>query len=157
MVSLDAVQEVQIVTSGFKAEYGRDSGAQINFITKSGTQTFHGAAYEYLRNDKFDAKGFFAPRKEHLRWNNPGWNVGGPIYIPKKWNTDKNHLFFFFSEEFHRYRAGSTNVGYVPPPELREGNFNTPYRLPSAAVPIDPLSGLPFAGNIVPASRLSPS
>src|SRR6185369_9889965 len=79
------------------------------------------------------------------------------VYIPKKWNTDKSQLFFFFSEEFHRYRAGTTVVQYVPPAELRAGNFNTPYRLASAAVPIDPLNGLPFPGNILPAERLSPT
>jgi hypothetical protein len=154
-VSIDAVQEVQIVTSGFKAEYGRSSGAQINFITKSGTDDFHGAAYWYNRNDKFDARGFFAPRKEHLRWNNFGWNAGGPVYIPGKWNTDKSRLFFFFSQEWHRYRAGSVSLGYVPPLELREGNFNAPYRLAGQPAPIDPLTAMPFPGNLIPKTRLS--
>jgi hypothetical protein len=153
--NIDSVQEVQITTSAFKAEYGRNSGGQVNFVTKSGTQEFHGAAYWYGRNDKMDAKSFFAARKEHLRYNNFGWNLGGPVYIPGKWNTDKSKLFVFFSVEWGRYRSGSTRVDWMPPLELRQGNFNLPYRPSGTPVPLDPLSKLPFPDNIVPASRMS--
>jgi hypothetical protein len=154
-MSIDAVQEVQIVTAGFKAEHGRNSGSQINFITKSGTQEFHGSAYWYGRNDKLDAKEFFALTKQHLRWNNWGWTLGGPIYIPGKWNTDKSRMFFFFNQEWNKRRAGSSTVGWVPPLELREGNFNTPYRPAALAIPVDPLNKQPFPGNIIPKTRFS--
>jgi len=154
-LNIDSVQEVQISTTSFKAEYGRNSGSQINFVTKSGTQEFHGAAYWYGRNDKMDARSFFATRKEHLRYNNFGWNLGGPVYIPGRWNTDKSKLFFFLSLEWTRYPRGSTSVGWVPPLELRNGNLNLPYRPSGTAAPIDPLNGLPFPDNIIPPTRFS--
>ncbi|MEK7752687.1 MAG: carboxypeptidase regulatory-like domain-containing protein, partial [Acidobacteriota bacterium] len=154
-MSIDAVQEVQVVTAGFKAEHGRNSGSQINFVSKSGTQEYHGALFWYGRNDKFDAREFFALTKPHLRWNNYGWTLGGPIYIPGTWNTDKSRLFFYFNQEWNKRRAGSTSVGWVPPLELREGNLNTPYRPAALAIPVDPLSGTPFPGNIIPRTRFS--
>ena len=152
---VDSVQEVQIVTSGFRPEFGRNSGAQINFVTKSGTSDFHGSAYWYVRNDKFDARSFFAASKNHLRWNNFGWSLGGPLYVPHKWNQDKQKLFFFFNQEWNRYRLGSYGLSWVPTQELRDGNFNQPYLPSGLTAPRDPLSGLPFPGNLVPKNRIN--
>jgi hypothetical protein len=78
-VGLDFIQEVRTQTSNFSAEYGRQSGASINVITKSGTNDFHGSAFEFLRNDTFDARSFFAVYRPALRFNDFGWSFGGPI------------------------------------------------------------------------------
>src|SRR5437868_12181102 len=85
--NLDSVAEFRLITNSFDAEYGRFSGAVMNAITKSGTNGFHGTAFEFLRNDKFDAKNYFAPGKSELRRNQFGYTLGGPIW--------KTHLFFF--------------------------------------------------------------
>ncbi len=95
-VSADFIQEVKIQTSNFSAEYGRKSGAAFNIVTKNGTNQFHGAAFEYLRNDAFDARNFFSPSKTELRFNDFGADVGGPV--------KKDKLFFFFGTEWKRLR-----------------------------------------------------
>ncbi|PYX89930.1 MAG: hypothetical protein DMG67_13905, partial [Acidobacteria bacterium] len=98
-VGVDFIQEVNIKTSNFSAEYGRNSGGAINAVTRSGGKSFHGGVLEFLRNDKLDATNFFAPtglngqkQKKKLRFNDFGWNLGGPIL--------KNKLFFFVGEEW---------------------------------------------------------
>lgn len=165
-MAITSIAEVHISTSPFLAEYGRDSGGQINFITKSGTQDFHGTAYEFDRNQLFDARGFFATSTENLKYNNFGGNIGGPIYIPGKWNTDKSKLFFFFAYEKGIYHVGNVSVGYQPPLPLLAGNFND--RLPSTPAPLVPANmdlskcpgcvvGQPFPGNIIPTQVLSPN
>src|SRR6266478_2961491 len=97
---VDSTQEVQILTANYAPEYGRTSGAQIRIVTKTGTQDFHGAVYEYLRNDAFNANtwtrntnaltAFVAP----MKYNQFGYNLGGPFYIPGKFNTNKKKVFF---------------------------------------------------------------
>src|SRR5713226_5841785 len=106
---VDSTQEVEILGSNYPAEYGRTSGAQIRIVTKTGTQTFHAAAYEYLKNDAFNANTwsrnanrsteFVAP----LKYNQFGYNLGGPFYIPGKFNTDKKKVFFYWGEEWVKY------------------------------------------------------
>jgi len=98
---VDSTQEVQILTANYAPEYGRSSGAQIRITTKTGTSQFHGAAYEYLRNTAFNANtwarnsnpatAFTAP----IHYNQFGFNIGGPIYIPGKFNTNKSKIFFY--------------------------------------------------------------
>src|SRR5439155_2779495 len=78
-VGVDFIREVNIKTSNFSAEYGRNSGASINVITRSGSNSFHGGAFEFLRNEDLDARNFFSPTKGKLRFNDYGWDVGGPI------------------------------------------------------------------------------
>ena len=99
--NVDTIQEVKITTSAYSAEYGQNQGAQINVITKSGTRDFHGGAYEFVRNDAFDASDWISNRsgaaKPILRYHNYGAMLGGPAYIPGKWNTDRSKLFFFTS------------------------------------------------------------
>jgi len=165
-MAIDSIAEVHISTTAFKAEYGRDSGGQINFITKSGTQSYHGTVYEFDRNQLFDARGFFATTTEVLKYNNFGGNFGGPIYIPGKWNTDKSKLFFFVAYEYGDYHVGSLSVGYQSPLALRQGNFNTPYRLSSTTAPVVPpnvnlancpgcVVGQPFPNNTIPSGAFS--
>ena len=95
-VGLDFIQEVRTQTSNFSAEYGRNSGASINVITKSGANQLHGGALEFLRNDAFDARSFFSPVKPPFHFNDFGWNLGGAIV--------KNKLFFFGGEEWKKIR-----------------------------------------------------
>lgn len=95
-ISPDALGEFRILTSNYSAESGTSSGAAVNLSLRSGTKNFHGRAYEYWRNDHLQARAFNAITKPKLRWNNFGWNAGGPILIPGL-NKDREKLFFFVS------------------------------------------------------------
>lgn len=135
---VDSTQEVQILTSNYNPEFGRSSGAQIRVITKSGTQQFHGAAYEYLKNNVLNAntwarnanpltKGVTAP----LHYNQFGYNFGGPAYIPGKFNSDKSKLFFYWGQEWIKYHfqesgfsVGSAGLLSVPTAKMRQGDFS---------------------------------
>ena len=111
--SLEAVTEFAVDTNGFKAEFGHASGGLMNFVSKGGTNDFHGTAYEFLRNNAFDANNFFNNRaglatpiyKQH----DFGGSFGGPVWIPKIYNG-KNKTFFFASYEAFRNRAGATGI-----------------------------------------------
>src|SRR5207249_1016010 len=133
---VDSTQEVQILTANYSPEYGRASGAQIRIVTKTGTSQFHGAAYEYLRNNALNANtwsrnanpltGSAAP----LHYNQFGYNFSGPIYIPDKFNSDKSKLFFFWGQEWLKYRfsesgstVGSNGLIAVPSLQMRQGDF----------------------------------
>jgi hypothetical protein len=112
----DAVTEFRILTSNAPAEYGETSGATTTVITRSGTNQFHGAAYDFLRNDAFDARNFFAASTEPLHQNQFGVTFGGPI------RHDKD--FFFAYYEGQRDRQGETRTAIVPTAEQRTGNFS---------------------------------
>src|SRR5947208_1310056 len=189
---VDSTQEVEILGTNYPAEYGRTSGAQIRIVTKTGTQDFHGAAYEYLRNDAFNANtwsrnansftAFVAP----MKYNQFGYNLGGPFYIPSKFNTNKKKVFFYWGEEWVKYHfldsgssVGSAGLLAVPTLKMRAGDFselldpNNPFvtRKDSSGTKIpvlikDPQSANPctvadqsgcFRGNIIPSNRLSPN
>jgi hypothetical protein len=116
-VGVDFVREVKIQTANFSAEYGRMSGASINVVTKSGENAYHGALFEYLRNDALDARNFFAPQKGRLHFNNFGYNLGGPILRQK--------LFFFGGQEFKIVRRTAEPVRMsIPTRAERRGDFN---------------------------------
>lgn len=118
LASLDALQEFRIQTSTFAPEFGRTPGAQVSVVTKSGTNTLHGTAFEYLRNDVFDANDWFADNKDlkkpELRQNDFGGDLGGPII--------KDKLFFFGSYEGLRIRQPQIANSYVPSTATRLGN-----------------------------------
>ena len=126
LVSLDALEEFRIQTSTFAPEYGRTPGAQISVVTKSGTNTFHGTAFEYFRNDKLDANDWFANRnslaRPELRQNDFGGVLGGPI--------QKDKLFFFGSYEGLRVRQPQVAQTYVPSLASRQN-------APAAGIRID--------------------
>ena len=144
MVNLDAIAEVRIERNPYSSEYGRNSGAQVNVITRSGTNAFHGSAFEFFRNDKLDARNFFARATPKNRYNNFGWTLGGPI--------KKDKLFFFISNEYRRIlQVTSTRTSIVPTPEQIAGNFS------GTRVINDPLTGQPFPGNRIPSDRLDPN
>jgi len=115
--NLDSVEEFRLITNSFDAEYGKFSGAVMNAITKSGTNGFHGDAFEFLRNDKLDAKNFFAPSKSELRRNQFGYAAGGPVW--------KNKVFWFSDYQGTRQVQGAeTGLVTVPTADQRQGNFD---------------------------------
>jgi hypothetical protein len=115
--NLDSIEEFRLITNSFDAEYGKFSGAVVNAITKSGTNGFHGDAFEFLRNDKLDAKNYFAPSKSELRRNQFGYAAGGPIW--------KNHLFWFSDYQGTRQVQGAeTGLVTVLTADQRQGNID---------------------------------
>jgi Carboxypeptidase regulatory-like domain len=146
--SIDAIQEFKVITSNYSAEYGYRSGPTVLLTTKSGTNQFHGTAYEFLRNTDLDAKDFFAPSRGKFIQNQWGTSIGGPI--------KKDKLFFFFNYEERRQRQGLTFQAQVPTQLERNGDFSESFP-GSPAVQIfnpfstvtDPVSGkstrAPFA------------
>ncbi|MDD5543152.1 MAG: TonB-dependent receptor [Acidobacteriia bacterium] len=123
MVSVDDLEEFKVQTSSYAAEYGRQPGGQISIVTRSGTNQFHGSAFDYLRNDVLDANDWFADQagqpKPPERQNDFGGTLGGPIIIPKLYNG-KDRTFFFFSYEGLRLRLPQFNLTDVPTLALRQ-------------------------------------
>jgi Carboxypeptidase regulatory-like domain/TonB-dependent Receptor Plug Domain len=167
---MNSVQEVQVLTGNFDAQYGRSSAGQIRFVTKSGTTRFHGDVYEVLRNSFFDANSWQRndstlqrqnSRPPKQNYNDFGFDFGGPFFIPGKFNTDRSKLFFFVAEEWIRRRYDDDTTGTVPTAAMRNGDLSVllnPNNLffGKARVATNPLTGQPFPGNIIPASQLSP-
>jgi hypothetical protein len=121
--SLEAITEFSVDTNGFKAEYGQAGGGVMTFVSKSGTNEYHGNAYEFLRNEKLDARGFFAPRRAIYKQHDFGATLGGPVRIPKLYDG-RNKTFFFAAFEAFRNRAGSNDAFFsVPTPEMFQGDF----------------------------------
>ncbi len=162
--SMDAIQEFRVLDNT-SAEFGRSSGSNVNIVIKSGTRSLHGSAYEYLRNDKFDANDFFANKqgtgKVPFRQNQYGVAVGGPVVIPKIYNG-RDSTFWFFNWEGFRARRGQTNISSFPTAAQRAGDFSA-----LSKTIYDPYTGVsgpngsiirqPFPGNIIPADRISPA
>ena len=143
--NVDAVQEFKIQTSNFSAEFGRNTGSVVNVVTKSGTNAFSGSGWEFLRSDKFQAKNFFATTDPPpLKFNQYGGTLGGPVV--------RNKTFFFGSFEGYREGRGQTRQTIVATAQERAGDFSF---LKKALT--DPLTGLPFAGNIIPLARIDPT
>jgi hypothetical protein len=170
--SVEAITEFTVDTNGFKAEYGHAGGGVMTFVTKSGTNGFHGSAYEFLRNNAFDANDWFSNRagksRQIYKQNDFGATVGGPVWIPKVYRG-KDKTFFFFSYEGFRNRNGATNAtATVPTAEMYNGDFSKWVTAAGTQIPIyDPTSQVSnpdgtvtrqvFAGNKVPASLFSPA
>jgi hypothetical protein len=149
-VPVDAVSEFRILTLNAPAEYGETSGATTSVVTKSGGNAFHGDVYDFIRNDFFDARNFFAATTEPLHRNQYGATLGGPV------RKDKD--FFFLYYEGQRDSAGQTQAAIVPTAAERTGNFSGLVN-PSTGQPaplINEFTGQPFPGNIIPQALLSP-
>jgi hypothetical protein len=163
VTSVDAIAEVKVVLTNYQAEYGRNSGPQINLVSKSGTRDFHGSLYWFKRHEMFNAQDFFNNRdglsKPLYRYSTFGGTIGGPIYIPGKFNRDRNKLFFFYSREEWRNREPlALGRRTVPTALERQGDFSQTIDVGGRLIAIrDPLSGVNFPGNIIPASRLNSS
>lgn len=165
--SVDAIQEFKILRNSYGPEYGGAGGAQINLVTKGGGNQFHGDVYYFGRNDKLNSENFFlgqqkancivgdpvCGKKNFLRRNDYGFTVGGPI--------KKDKLFFFYSDEWNKERRGQVRQAWIPTAAELGGDFNDIAGCPAGSgappVPRDPTTGLPFAGNIIPANQLSPA
>ncbi|HQR34158.1 MAG TPA: TonB-dependent receptor [Blastocatellia bacterium] len=154
--SPDAVQEFQIVTNSFPAEYGRTGGGALNFSTRSGGNELRGTLFEYLRNDAFDARSFFVNSnpngvKEKLRFNQFGGNVGGPVYLPhfgqggKAFRKSEN-LFLFFNYEALKISQTKQQLSTVPTQKMRSGDFSD---LLGATIP--GVTVVDTKGNLIPA------
>jgi len=123
--SIDAIGEVRVLTSNYGAQYGRDASGTIETETKSGTSSFHGDAYEFVRNDMFNATPEFQSSVPSYKKNDFGYTIGGPVYIPGVYNTSKQKTFFFFSQEWRRDRVPGQNfLQAVPSVAERGGNFS---------------------------------
>lgn len=147
--SPDAVQEFTIQTSVASARYGFASGV-IEVSTKSGTNAIHGSVYEFLRNDKLDARNFFLAQKIKRKRNQYGFAGGGPVYIPKLYDG-RNRTFWFVNFEQQKEPLGAASTIFVPTAEQLTGDFSRLGR-----VVRDPLTNQNFPGNVIPASRLDP-
>ena len=171
----DSTEEVQVLGANYAAEYGRTSGGQIRIVTKSGTSVFHGAAYEYVRNTILNtntwqrnsnttktglgATNFVAP--DH--YNNFGFNIGGPLYIPGHFNTNKDKVFWYYGDEWTRNYYTDQSSLTVPSMLMRQGDFselldpnNIYYH--KAVQLVDPKTGQPFPNNnLANSPELSPN
>jgi len=177
---VDTIQEVQILTANYSAEYGRSSAGQIRFVTKSGTQHFHGDLVENFRNSWLDANSWtrnhspipsIASHPGPFRFNQYGYDVGGPIFIPGKFNSNRSKLFFFVAQEWITRREEQTQVATVPTLAMRQGDFsellnpanNFLGRARFIRDPSKPASqkcdatdqSACFPGNIIPQTRIS--
>lgn len=156
--NMDAISEIRVLTTGYQAEYGRQSSGMINVVTKSGGQDFHGTGWWNKRHEMFNAKNFFENfnniPKTPYRFDVYGYSIGGPAYIPRLFNTDKTKVFFFVSQEFTKQLpVQTTTYARVPTLEERRGDFSQSYNNTGKLITVrDPNTRQPFPGNIIPAT-----
>lgn len=143
---VDAIHEFEMLTSSYDAAFGRAPGAQVNVVLKSGGNNFHGSLFEFHRNGALDARNFFAPATEpkpkYMR-NQFGGSLGGPI--------KHDRTFFFGDYEGTRWREGITRITNVPTAQERAGDFSQSL----FGIPIDPFTGQPFTGGMIPDIRIN--
>ncbi len=178
MPSQDAIAEFTMMTSNYPPDYGISSGATMSLSLKSGTQKFHGEVWEFNRTPAYDAKNPISRTLTNLHYNIYGFNVGGPVYIPKVYNTNKQKTFFFYNEEWRKILsgAGTTNVPtladadrptagtdltYVAPGFASSTSLIVPtvgdpaYNAQLVALGLTP--GQPFPGNTIPHQLFDPN
>ncbi len=123
--SVDAIEEVSIETSNFAAEYGTAGGAMINMVSKSGTNVFHGSAYDYGTNEAMNARQPYTGIRNVVKQHDWGFTIGGPVWIPKVYDG-KNKTFFFYNyEQFRSKNINTSNTTTVPLPAYRIGDFSS--------------------------------
>ncbi|PYQ97236.1 MAG: hypothetical protein DMF96_15475 [Acidobacteria bacterium] len=146
--SVDALDEFKLQTSTYSAEFGRSLGGVVNLQIKSGTNLMHGSGFEFLRNDRFDANNFFNNRagreKPPFSQHQFGGTLGGPLV--------KDKTFYFFDYQGYRVNQGATYLSTVPSAKMRAGDFSELNR-----VIYNPITHLPFAGNIIPQALWDPA
>ncbi len=176
--SSDAIAEFRALTSNYSAEYGLSSAATMTMVLKSGSSTLHASAWEFHREDGFDARDFFHPAPgpvTKLRMNIFGFNVSGPVTLGHLYNLDKKKTFFFYNMEWRRYVIGAGSNQTVPDPATYGGNFSTvtsPIKVPSGVAssylfancpggvnpsPATIIPGQPFPGNVIPSCMINPN
>ncbi len=166
--AIEQVGEFSVVTNSFNAEYGRTGSWFTNITIRSGTNEIHGSAFNYFDNDKLNARSFFQQVRSTVRHNEGGFTLGAPVYLPKIYDG-RNKTFFFFGQQLVYYNnTNSGSLFTVPRADFREGDFSNLLDSANATIPVfDPLSiksdgkgGFirdQFAGNRIPASRISPA
>lgn len=166
--SIDGIQEFKVQTGVYSAEFGHEA-SQVNVLTKSGTNSYHGTAYDFIRNDVADAKPYYffyniaPPKTSPYKWNDFGFELDGPIRIPKIFNG-KDKLFFMVDDEWRHIRQTNQANAVVPSPAIAAGNFQGFTAADGTSVVLyDPATAdaqgfgkTPFPNNIIPASRVSP-
>ncbi len=170
--SIEAIEEFRVQSGSYSAEYGTNSGAQLTIALRSGTNDFHGTLFEFLRNDALDAENYFqnyfnAPgaarrKKDGLRQNQYGFVLSGPVRIPKIYNGKDKTFFMFDLEMRNRREPGGIGTNNHPPLAFRRGDLSALLnRRNDAGAPllavqiVDPLTGTPFANNMIPDARIS--
>lgn len=163
--TVDAIQEFKVQSGVMSAEFGFTLGGVVNIVSKSGTNDFHGTAYEFVRNNAFDARNAFATSVTPYRYNQYGGAIGGPLSVPKLYDG-RNRTFFFFNIEEWKYNYANSLITSVPTPAQRAGDFSGLYTATGALIPIyDPRTTVPnphgsgyvrslFPGNKIPATAL---
>jgi Carboxypeptidase regulatory-like domain len=145
----DAIREFSFQTNNYSAKFSGRGGGVVNMVTKSGTNGFHGALYEYVRNSALNARNFFAATDDGLKRNQYGLAVGGPVV--------KNRTFFFFSWQGTQLRQQSpTTTAIVPTEEQRRGDFSSLLSLIPPTQLVDPTTKVPVPGNMIPFEKLDP-
>jgi hypothetical protein len=163
MPSMDSVAELKVLMSNYSAESGRNTGGAITVITKGGSKQFHATGGWYHRHEQFAANDYFNNRngvgRSSYRYNIASYTVSGPITIPHKFNSDRSKLFFFYSQEFQEQLISSASRTVTVPTELeRAGDYSKTFDTNGKQIVIyDAQSNqTPFAGNVIPASRINP-
>ena len=159
--NMDAISEVKVMTSNYQAEFGRNGSGVITVITKGGSRDFHGSAYYFYRHEGMNANSFFNNRtgtaKAPYRYRINGYSIGGPVYIPGKFNTSRDKLFFFWSQEYVGMKKDyGTRFVNMPTDLERKGDFSQSRDTNGALINVkDPLTGANFPGNVIPSSRFN--
>src|SRR5690349_1566944 len=174
--SSDAIAEFRTLTSNYSADYGLSSAGTMTMVLKSGTNTLHASAWEFNRNDAFDARNYFNPAPQkiaELRLNVFGFNVGGPVTLGKVYNPERTRTFFFYNMEWRRLIQGGLTNQPVPAGSEYGGNFgstliNVPnasnvsasvlaMNCPGGVLPAGIVQGQPFPNNVIPSCMISPN
>jgi hypothetical protein len=161
-INFDAIGEVQVELNNYRAEYGRNGGPVVNIVTKSGTKTYKGSAYWYKRHETLNANDFFNNRnglaKPLYRYDTAGATLGGPVPIPKTSST-RDKLFFFYSfDGLKSLNPRPLQQVTVPTAPERAGDFSQSLDQNGRLIVVrDPLTGQPFAGNVIPSARINPN
>ncbi len=163
VTTMDSIGEVKVVLNSYRAEYAGNGGTVVQVVTKSGGSEYHGTGYWYVRNEDLNANDFFNNRngvkRPEYRYNTFGASLGGPIYVPGKWNRDKKRLFGFYNLEQLQDRIPGNLSQYTMPTALeRQGDYSQTFDTNGKLIPItDPTTHAPFPGNVIPSSRLDPN
>jgi len=166
--NLDSIQELQVLTTNYQAEFGRNAGGTITVVTKSGTKDLHGTFLWNHRHEQFNANTWLhnhtlvngaAQPVDRYRYNIETYTVGGPVVIPKVFNRERKRLFFFWSQEFTGQLAtGGQQTRYTPTALERTGDFSQSYGAGHVlSVITDPQTGAPFPQNRIPIERKDPT
>jgi hypothetical protein len=160
----DSLQEFSVQTSDYGAQYGGNSGAVVNVVTKFGTNDFHGDLFEFVRNSDLNARNWAATTRDSIKRNQFGGTIGGPVEIPKLYNGKNNTFFFFGMQGTIFHDTSATSKEYVPTTANLNGDFSAMLSATNPANPLgrvvtikDPVTGEPFQDNMIPTSRFDPA